>query len=170
LTRWRAQLSAHIVELKAAGCLLHASRQSEGCRRGTFVAPHLFAIESVKALQQEHFGPLLHLVRYRSQELDEHLTQLNSTGFALTLGVHTRIEAMARHIFEAAHAGNVYINRNMIGAVVGVQPFGGYGLSGTGPKAGGPLYLQRFATERVLTINTAATGGNVALLRMQPGD
>lgn len=163
----RAQLSAHITELKSAGRLLHASRIGEACARGTFVAPHLFAIDTIETLTQEHFGPLLHVVRFRSQDLNMHLAQLRATGFGLTLGVHTRIEAMARSIFDASVAGNVYVNRNMIGAVVGVQPFGGHGLSGTGPKAGGPLYLQRFATERVLTINTAATGGNVALLRMQ---
>lgn len=163
----RTQLAAHVAELSAAGCLLHASRSNAACARGTFVAPHLFAIDTVESLRQEHFGPLLHVVRYRSQDLHKHLSQLRATGFGLTLGVHTRIEATARSIFDASSAGNVYVNRNMIGAVVGVQPFGGYGLSGTGPKAGGPLYLQRFATERVLTINTAATGGNVALLRLE---
>ena len=165
-----AQLSAHIAELTAAGCLLHTSAQSEHRSRGTFIAPHLFAIQTVKALKQEHFGPLLHVVRYRSEDLDKHLSELGGTGFALTLGVQTRIEAMAQRIFDVSCAGNVYINRNMIGAVVGVQPFGGSGLSGTGPKAGGPLYLQRFATERVFTINTAATGGDVDLLRMHSTD
>jgi RHH-type transcriptional regulator, proline utilization regulon repressor / proline dehydrogenase / delta 1-pyrroline-5-carboxylate dehydrogenase len=163
----RAQLATHIAELTTAGRLLHASRMGEACAHGTFVAPHLFAIDSVETLTQEHFGPLLHVVRFRSQDLHMHLAQLRATGFGLTLGVHTRIEAVAHTIFDATPAGNVYINRNMIGAVVGVQPFGGHGLSGTGPKAGGPLYLQRFATERVMTINTAATGGNVALLHMQ---
>jgi RHH-type transcriptional regulator, proline utilization regulon repressor / proline dehydrogenase / delta 1-pyrroline-5-carboxylate dehydrogenase len=166
----RAQLLAHVEELKSAGRLLHASRTTEACARGTFVVPHLFAIDSVETLTQEHFGPLLHVVRFRSEDLNKHLAQLRATGFGLTLGVHTRIEAVARSIFDATPAGNVYVNRNMIGAVVGVQPFGGHGLSGTGPKAGGPLYLQRFATERVMTINTAATGGNVALLHMQADD
>lgn len=166
----RQQLAAHVAELKASGRLLHTARLDDSCARGTFIAPSLFEIDSVEALQQEHFGPLLHVVRYRAQDLNQHLAQLRATGFGLTLGVHTRIEAMARSIFEASSAGNVYINRNMIGAVVGVQPFGGHGLSGTGPKAGGPLYLQRFATERVLTINTAATGGNVALLRLETED
>lgn len=166
----REQLLAHVASLKAAGCLLHAAPAGDDCARGTFVAPHLFAIDSVEALKQEHFGPLLHVVRFRSQDLQKHLAQLRDTGFGLTLGVHSRIDAIARCIYDGSLAGNVYINRNMIGAVVGVQPFGGHGLSGTGPKAGGPLYLQRFATERVLTINTAATGGNVALLRMQTED
>lgn len=166
----RAQLLAHVAELSAAGHLLHVARNGAGSERGTFVSPHLFSIETVEALKQEHFGPLLHVVRFRSQDLHKHLTQLRATGYGLTLGVHTRIEATARSIFDASIAGNVYINRNMIGAVVGVQPFGGHGLSGTGPKAGGPLYLQRFATERVMTINTAATGGNVALLRLEEAE
>jgi RHH-type proline utilization regulon transcriptional repressor/proline dehydrogenase/delta 1-pyrroline-5-carboxylate dehydrogenase len=163
----RVQLAAHVAELSAAGCLVHASRSDAACARGTFVLPHLFSIDTIESLKREHFGPLLHVVRYRSEDLHEHLAQLRATGIGLTLGVHTRIEATARTIFDASAAGNVYVNRNMIGAVVGVQPFGGHGLSGTGPKAGGPLYLQRFATERVLTINTAATGGNVALLRLE---
>jgi len=163
----RALLVEHIAELESAGCLLHTAPVGKASARGTFVVPHLFEIKSIEALKAEHFGPLLHVVRYRSQDLQAHLRQLRDTGFGLTLGVHTRIEAVARAVFDASPAGNVYINRNIIGAVVGVQPFGGHGLSGTGPKAGGPLYVPRFATERVLTINTAATGGNIALLRMQ---
>ncbi len=166
----RTQLRAHIEELTSAGRLLHAAPMSDACVRGTFVAPHLFEIDTIGMLEKEHFGPLLHVLRYRSQDLDAHLAQLRDTGFGLTLGAQTRIEATARRIFEASCAGNVYVNRNMIGAVVGVQPFGGQGLSGTGPKAGGPLYLQRFANERVLSINTAAAGGNVALLRLAAED
>ena len=117
----RAQLLAHVAELSAAGNLLHVARNGAGSERGTFVAPHLFSIDTVEALKQEHFGPLLHVVRYRSQDLHKHLTQLRATGYGLTLGVHTRIEATARSIFDASSAGNVYINRNMIGAVVGVR-------------------------------------------------
>ncbi len=166
----RAQLSEHVAELQSQGRLLHSARLDDACARGTFIAPSMFLIDSVESLTREHFGPLLHVVRYRTGDLERHLEQLRATGFGLTLGVHTRIEAVARNIFDATPAGNVYVNRNMIGAVVGVQPFGGHGLSGTGPKAGGPLYLQRFATERVLTVNTAATGGNVALLRLQAED
>jgi RHH-type proline utilization regulon transcriptional repressor/proline dehydrogenase/delta 1-pyrroline-5-carboxylate dehydrogenase len=163
----REQLLSHAERMKASGRLLHIGRLGVECERGTFVAPHLFEIESITALDQEHFGPLLHVIRYRSQDLPKHLHELRATGYGLTLGVHTRIDAVARSIFDATATGNVYVNRNMIGAVVGVQPFGGHGLSGTGPKAGGPLYLQRFAAERVLTINTAAAGGNVGLLHMQ---
>jgi RHH-type proline utilization regulon transcriptional repressor/proline dehydrogenase/delta 1-pyrroline-5-carboxylate dehydrogenase len=166
----RTQLQAHIEALTSAGRLLHTSPMSDACVRGTFVAPHLFEIDTIGMLEQEHFGPLLHVLRYRPQDLEKHLAQLRDTGFGLTLGAQTRIEATARRIFEASCAGNVYVNRNMIGAVVGVQPFGGQGLSGTGPKAGGPLYLQRFANERVLSINTAAAGGNVALLRLAAED
>jgi len=167
----RSALMLHVHELEAAGRLLHVTPMDKTWgTRGTFVAPHLFEIDSVQRLTQEHFGPLLHIVRYRPQDLEKHLDQLRATGFGLTLGVHTRIEATSRRIFGASTAGNVYVNRNMIGAVVGVQPFGGHGLSGTGPKAGGPLYLQRFSAERVLSVNTAATGGNVALLRLETED
>jgi RHH-type transcriptional regulator, proline utilization regulon repressor / proline dehydrogenase / delta 1-pyrroline-5-carboxylate dehydrogenase len=106
------------------------------------------------------------VVRYAAQDLDAVLNEINRTGYALTLGVHSRIDARAREIFSKARAGNVYVNRNMVGAVVGVQPFGGSGLSGTGPKAGGPGYLHRFVTERTLTINTSAVGGNASLLSL----
>ena len=160
----RAQLSEHVTELKAKGRLLHSARIDESCARGTFIAPRMFQIDSVESLTQEHFGPLLHVVRYRAEDRERHLEQLHATGFGLTLGIHTRIEAVARSIFDASQAGNVYVNRNMIGAVVGSQPFGGNGLSGTGPKAGGPNYLARFALEQVLTVNTAASGGNATLL------
>ena len=112
------------------------------------------------------FGPIVHVIRYQSRHLDRVIDAINSTGYGLTLGVHTRVDATARYIASRVHAGNVYVNRNMIGAVVGVQPFGGRGLSGTGPKAGGPFYLHRFATEQTLTINTAAVGGNASLLAL----
>jgi RHH-type transcriptional regulator, proline utilization regulon repressor / proline dehydrogenase / delta 1-pyrroline-5-carboxylate dehydrogenase len=104
------------------------------------------------------------VARYRSGELPQVLAAIRSTGYGLTLGVHSRLESVAQHLFRSLPIGNTYVNRNMIGAVVGVQPFGGQGLSGTGPKAGGPHYLLRFANERTLTINTAAIGGNVELL------
>jgi RHH-type proline utilization regulon transcriptional repressor/proline dehydrogenase/delta 1-pyrroline-5-carboxylate dehydrogenase len=105
-------------------------------------------------------------VRYRSSALDDVIKQINATGFGLTLGVHSRIDTTAREINRKVSVGNVYVNRNMIGAVVGVQPFGGCGLSGTGPKAGGPHYLHGFAMERTLTINTSAVGGNTGLLTL----
>jgi len=105
-------------------------------------------------------------VRYRAVEVDQVVDAVNAMGYGLTLGVHTRIDSVAQRIASRARVGNVYVNRNMIGAVVGVQPFGGTGLSGTGPKAGGPYYLHRFATEQTVTINTAAVGGNASLLSL----
>ncbi|MDL2338212.1 MAG: aldehyde dehydrogenase family protein, partial [Pseudomonadota bacterium] len=112
---------------------------------------------------QEIFGPVLHVVRW-SGDVAEVIAQINALGCGLTLGLQTRIDSRAQRLAEAARVGNVYVNRSMIGAVVGVQPFGGEGLSGTGPKAGGPHYLLRFCTEQTVTINTAAAGGNVELL------
>jgi RHH-type transcriptional regulator, proline utilization regulon repressor / proline dehydrogenase / delta 1-pyrroline-5-carboxylate dehydrogenase len=112
------------------------------------------------------FGPVLHVVRYRAADLDELIDSVNGMGYGLTLGIHTRIDSAAQSIADRVRVGNVYVNRNMIGAVVGVQPFGGSGLSGTGPKAGGPNYLQRFVTEQTVTINTAAMGGNASLLSL----
>lgn len=132
-----------------------------------FVTPALIEIDSVGALDCEAFGPILHVLRYQIDELPQLLDDLRANGYGLTLGVQTRLDGTRRSVFEGTLAGNVYVNRNMIGAVVGVQPFGGTGLSGTGPKAGGPSYLARFTTERVLTINTTATGGNTALLTLE---
>ena len=109
---------------------------------------------------------MLHVVRYKASELDQVIEAINGTGYGLTLGIHTRIDDTAEYIASRVRVGNCYVNRNQIGAVVGVQPFGGEGLSGTGPKAGGPHYLPRFATERVLTINTTAAGGNASLLTL----
>jgi RHH-type proline utilization regulon transcriptional repressor/proline dehydrogenase/delta 1-pyrroline-5-carboxylate dehydrogenase len=114
------------------------------------------------------FGPVLHVVRWRAEELDGLLDDLAASGYALTLGVQTRIDATAERVVARLANGNVYVNRSIIGAVVGTQPFGGSGLSGTGPKAGGPHYLPRFATEQTVTVNTAAAGGNAALMTQQP--
>ena len=162
----RDSLLAHCANLKHAGKLLYTLPLPDACNEGTFVAPHMFEIGSISELDQEHFGPILHVVRYKSKELDRHLDELKATGYGLTLGIHSRIEGMAAYILNRSLAGNSYINRNMVGAVVGVQPFGGKGLSGTGPKAGGPLYMHRFAAERVRTVNTVATGGNAELLNL----
>jgi len=134
----------------------------EAHAHGLFVAPTI--IELPAALTREVFGPVLHVVRYDPKRLDALVDEINAQGYGLTLGVHTRIDATAESIARRARVGNVYVNRNMIGAVVGVQPFGGMGLSGTGPKAGGPHYLPRFTTERTVTTNTAAVGGNATLL------
>ena len=135
-----------------------------GC--GSFFAPCAFEIESMRALDGEVFGPILHVVRYSAQELSSVLDEINGSGYGLTLGVHSRRQGFAEEVFRNTLAGNVYINRNMVGAVVGVNPFGGRGLSGTGPKAGGPHYLLRFASERTLTENVVAKGGNTELFRL----
>ena len=132
--------------------------------KGTYVAPTVIALDSARELKQEVFGPVLHVVRWRAGELDRLLDDIAANGTALTLGIHSRIDATVARIAARLPHGNIYVNRNMIGAVVGSQPFGGSGLSGTGPKAGGPHYLQRFALEQTVTINTAAAGGNAALL------
>ena len=131
---------------------------------GTYVAPTIIALGSVRDLAEEVFGPVLHVVRWRANELDNLLDDIANNGYGLTLGIHSRIDDTVERIVARLANGNVYVNRNMIGAVVGTQPFGGTGLSGTGPKAGGPNYLKRFATEQVVTINTAAAGGNASLL------
>jgi RHH-type proline utilization regulon transcriptional repressor/proline dehydrogenase/delta 1-pyrroline-5-carboxylate dehydrogenase len=131
---------------------------------GTYVPPAIVDLDRARDLREEVFGPILHVVRWRADALDTLLDDIAANGYGLTLGVHTRIDSTVEHIVARLANGNVYVNRNMIGAVVGTQPFGGTGLSGTGPKAGGPNYLRRFATEQVVTINTAAAGGNASLL------
>jgi RHH-type proline utilization regulon transcriptional repressor/proline dehydrogenase/delta 1-pyrroline-5-carboxylate dehydrogenase len=131
---------------------------------GTFVAPTLIELERVSDLKQEVFGPVLHIVRYRAEDLDLVIADIGASGYGLTLGIHTRIDTTVERIIQRLPVGNIYVNRNMIGAVVGTQPFGGVGLSGTGPKAGGPNYVRRFASEQTVSINTAAAGGNATLL------
>jgi delta 1-pyrroline-5-carboxylate dehydrogenase len=132
------------------------------------VSPTAYTLPHVSALTAEHFGPILHVVRWgpgtAAPDIDTLIDQINETGYGLTLGVQTRIDSRAQHIAHRTRVGNVYVNRGMTGAVVGSQPFGGQGWSGTGPKAGGPHYLLRFCTEQVVSINTAAAGGNAALL------
>jgi RHH-type proline utilization regulon transcriptional repressor/proline dehydrogenase/delta 1-pyrroline-5-carboxylate dehydrogenase len=131
---------------------------------GYFFAPIAYEIDAIGDLQSENFGPILHVIRYGRHDLDSVIDAINATGYGLTMGLHTRLDARVEHVVQRAKVGNLYVNRNIIGAVVGSQPFGGEGLSGTGPKAGGPHYLQRFCAERAVTINTAAAGGNVQLL------
>ncbi|MEM9530179.1 MAG: bifunctional proline dehydrogenase/L-glutamate gamma-semialdehyde dehydrogenase PutA, partial [Pseudomonadota bacterium] len=161
-------LNAHIERMAKEARKIASTPLPEAAAEGTFVAPSAFEIKQLNQLEREVFGPILHVVRYRARELDEILDQINASGYGLTLGIHSRIEDTAERIRARARVGNVYVNRNMIGAVVGVQPFGGEGLSGTGPKAGGPHYLHSFITERTFTVNTAAVGGNASLLAMQP--
>ncbi len=149
---------------KAMGAPLFELPLPDGTANGTFFAPRAFLLPDAAALRREVFGPILHVVRYKADRMDALLDQIAGTGFGLTLGIHSRIETMQQHVIGRLRVGNAYVNRNQIGAVVGVQPFGGRGLSGTGPKAGGPITLFRFAEERVVSVNTAAAGGNAALL------
>jgi RHH-type proline utilization regulon transcriptional repressor/proline dehydrogenase/delta 1-pyrroline-5-carboxylate dehydrogenase len=165
----KAGLQTHIARLKGEAKLLAESPLASGLN-GYFVAPVAFEIGAISELDKEHFGPILHLVRYEARDLDAVIAAINATGYGLTLGVHSRNEQTAQHIEQLARVGNLYINRNQIGAVVGVQPFGGCGLSGTGPKAGGPNYLLRFAVERCTSVNTTAVGGNAALLSLGDGE
>ena len=162
-----ALLHAHVATLqqnarKVAECTLPPR-----CKAGSFFAPCVFEIDSIRRLEREVFGPVLHVVRFAARALDQALAEIEDTGFGLTLGIHSRIDGFAREVFEKTRAGNVYVNRNMIGAVVGVHPFGGRGLSGTGPKAGGPHYLLRFATERTRSENITAKGGNTELFGLR---
>ena len=166
----RAALESHAARLERKGRELLRVPLGEGCRQGTFFAPRAFEIDSLDVLEHEVFGPVLHVIRYREDRLDSVLDSIDATGYGLTLGVHTRIESKALAIHRRLGVGNTYVNRNMIGAVVGVQPFGGQGLSGTGPKAGGPHYLYRFATEKTLSVNTTAAGGNATLVSMAEDD
>jgi len=160
-------LNSHVNFLKQNGRHIHTCELQDDCKHGTFFAPCAYEIDSIDVLEREVFGPVLHVVRFEADKLDSVIDNINATGYGLTLGIHSRIDDTIEHIHRRLHVGNTYVNRNQIGAVVGVQPFGGEGLSGTGPKAGGPSYLHRFATERTLTINTTAQGGNASLLSLQ---
>ena len=159
----KAAIEQHIQAMKTGSTILYAGPSREP---GFYVAPHVISLDGPAALKREVFGPVLHIVRYASQNFDEMLDAIGAMGYGLTLGVHSRMERTVERVLQRLSVGNVYVNRNMIGAVVGVQPFGGNGLSGTGPKAGGPHYLQRFATEQVISINTTSAGGNAALMIM----
>ena len=158
------RLDAHAEAIARTGRLIERRPLPEHCRHGTYFPPCAVEIGSLAELKAENFGAMLHVIRFAARELGTVIEQVNASRYGLTLGVHSRIESTWRRVQAAACVGNCYVNRNMIGAVVGVQPFGGEGLSGTGPKAGGPHYLLRFVTERTLTVNTAAVGGNARLL------
>lgn len=160
----RNSLKEHIEAFRARGRLLFQAPLDPGAPNGHFVAPTVLALQELQELQQEVFGPVLHVIRYPANGLNEVIAQIRRCGYGLTFGVHTRIEATWQTLAREIPAGNIYINRNMIGATVGVQPFGGQGLSGTGPKAGGPHYLLRLVHEKTVTHNTSAIGGNAQLL------
>jgi RHH-type proline utilization regulon transcriptional repressor/proline dehydrogenase/delta 1-pyrroline-5-carboxylate dehydrogenase len=157
-------LERHVALLERRGAPLARTPLPAEAAHGTFVAPVAFEIALADLPQREVFGPVLHVIRYAARDLERALAAVAATRYGLTLGIHSRLDAFVARVREHLPVGNTYVNRNMIGAVVGVQPFGGEGLSGTGPKAGGPHYVPRFAVERTLTINTAAVGGNADLL------
>jgi RHH-type transcriptional regulator, proline utilization regulon repressor / proline dehydrogenase / delta 1-pyrroline-5-carboxylate dehydrogenase len=156
----KQRLDAHIARMKNQARVHFAGSAPDGL----YVAPHIFELPDAAELTEEVFGPVLHVVRYPADRLEHVLQSIERSGFGLTLGIHSRIDDTIEAVIDRLAVGNVYVNRNMIGAVVGVQPFGGSGLSGTGPKAGGPHYLARFATEQTVTVNTAAAGGNADLM------
>ena len=147
-------------------CRLKAPAEAE---QGCFVVPALYEIKSLSALNRENFGPILHVVRFPADGISGVVDQINATGYGLTIGLQSRIDTVRDYVEEHARVGNFYVNRNQIGAVVESQPFGGEGLSGTGPKAGGPHYVARFATERVTCIDTTAAGGNASLMAALEG-
>lgn len=163
----KQMLERHEKRMRAEGKLLAACQLNENHAAGYFVAPQVYEIERLSQLEQEVFGPMLHVIRYKVSEISQVLKDIEDSQYGLTLGVHSRIDGFAREVFNATRVGNTYINRNIVGAVVGVQPFGGQGLSGTGPKAGGPHYLLRFATEKTRTENTVARGGNTQLFNLE---
>ncbi|VAW87831.1 Proline dehydrogenase / Delta-1-pyrroline-5-carboxylate dehydrogenase [hydrothermal vent metagenome] len=162
----KAKLREHTQRMKSSAKLIKVLSLPTTLKKGAYFPPHLYELDNLSLLKEEVFGPVLHIIRYKSEQLDDVISSINQTGFGLTLGIHSRIDYFANYIKERVHVGNIYINRNIIGAVVGVQPFGGEGLSGTGPKAGGPHYLSRFVTERTVTTNTTALGGNAGLLSL----
>ena len=166
----RRGLEAHADRMAREAETIYECELPEDCRNGSYFAPRAYAISGIEILEREVFGPILHVVRFRADGLDDVIDAVNATGYGLTLGIHSRIDETISHIRARSRVGNIYVNRNQIGAVVGVQPFGGEGLSGTGPKAGGPRYLHRFATERTSSINTTAQGGNAALMSLQEDD
>jgi RHH-type proline utilization regulon transcriptional repressor/proline dehydrogenase/delta 1-pyrroline-5-carboxylate dehydrogenase len=154
-------ITRHIARLKSEAKLIGSAPSGNAVPR--LISPVAFELPSIADVKQEIFGPVLHVVRWGG-DVDAVIAQINALGYGLTLGIQTRIDSRAQALAASAHVGNIYVNRNMIGAVVGVQPFGGEGLSGTGPKAGGPHYLYRFCAEQTVTVNTTAAGGNAALL------
>jgi len=160
----KALLEAHIADCTARGWPVTRLPLPPAATPGFFVAPTIIEMGSISELARENFGPVLHVVRFKAGALEQVVADINSVGFGLTLGLHSRIAETRRFVQARARVGNFYVNRNQIGAVVESQPFGGEGLSGTGPKAGGPHYLARFATERVMCIDTTAAGGNASLL------
>lgn len=158
-------INAYLKELKSRATLLAQAPATAATAKGAFVIPCCYELNSIDELKEEIFGPVLHVVRYKSSELDQVVEQINALGYGLTFGLHSRVGTRVQEVCDAIHVGNIYINRNIIGAVVGVNPFGGSGLSGTGPKAGGPHYLQKLCHEVTVTNNVTALGGNIELIQ-----
>ena len=161
-----ALLDAHAAKMAKEARLIATAATDDSVAHGTYFAPRAWELQSLSQLTRENFGPALHVIRWKADQLDQVIDTINATGFGLTLGIHSRIDETIDRIASRAKVGNIYVNRNQIGAVVGVQPFGGQNLSGTGPKAGGPHYLPRFTTEKTVTVNTTAAGGNASLLTL----
>jgi len=160
----RAALDAHLLRLKTTAKIL---KELKPVVTGPLLfGPVMAEIELSQLPDREVFGPILHVVRYRDGELEQAGRALAEKGYGLTLGIHSRLESFVSRVRALVPAGNIYVNRSIIGAVVGVQPFGGEGLSGTGPKAGGPYALHRYAVERAVSVNIAAQGGDPALLNL----
>ncbi|MDI9818404.1 bifunctional proline dehydrogenase/L-glutamate gamma-semialdehyde dehydrogenase PutA [Legionella sp. PL877] len=164
-----AGLKAHVSAMQQNHEVIYQCKLADECENGYFMPPTAIAIDNMSVLDREVFGPVLHVIRYKRKALDDVIQQINNTGYGLTLGIHSRINQTVEYIRTRVHAGNCYVNRNMIGAVVGLQPFGGEGLSGTGPKAGGPYYLLRLCHERTYTVDTTAAGGNASLMSIPEG-
>jgi len=165
-TEATAGLQSHINEMEKAGKPIYQIKLPKQCGQGSFIPPTLIELKCISELEREQFGPILHVIRYQAKALDKVIAEINSTGYGLTFGIHSRIQETVDYVTQRVRAGNLYVNRNTVGAIVGVQPFGGEGLSGTGPKAGGPYYLPRLAIERVISIDTTASGGNASLMTL----
>ncbi|WP_194757222.1 bifunctional proline dehydrogenase/L-glutamate gamma-semialdehyde dehydrogenase PutA [Aliidiomarina indica] len=162
----KTNLEQHIIDIQHVAKLIAEAPMPDYTQGGTFVTPTAIEIDSISQLHRENFGPILHVIRFKRDQLDQVIDDINNTGFGLTFGIHSRNETFAYDVAKRINVGNVYINRNQVGAVVGVQPFGGRGLSGTGPKAGGPHYLYAFMTEKTFSDNITAVGGNATLLSL----
>lgn len=162
----KAQLMTHLLAMEAGASVLYRCLLPAKMPSTYYFAPCLVEIPQLSFLKKEHFGPFLHVIRYQSSQLDDILRELNALQYGLTLGIHSRINTIINHIITHTHVGNYYVNRSMTGAVVGVHPFGGEKLSGTGPKAGGPHYLLRLCTEHTVSVNTTAAGGNASLMSL----
>nr|WP_234393836.1 bifunctional proline dehydrogenase/L-glutamate gamma-semialdehyde dehydrogenase PutA [Fangia hongkongensis] len=159
-------LLSHIQKMKKEAKLIYELQRDKALNEGQYVLPCVFEIDAISQLKREVFGPVLHIVRFKAKDLPKVADEINSTGYGLTFGIHSRIQETVEFFKSRIRVGNIYVNRNIVGAVVGVQPFGGQGLSGTGPKAGGPLYLHRLAVERTVSIDTTASGGNASLMSL----